>query len=173
MTPPIRLTGTPKYSIELLARTKGRRSRTRTRHAQILAESVVALTIFTPLIIFMIWAIIEVSYVYVIGIHMTEAAQLAAQALASQFQRDQAIERSQQKQAEILSNIRIPGMVQSNAQFTVESWQTRKQPRSVTVVCTYIPGEGDPPLATFPNPDLFHMAKDFQICSRATHFIMY
>lgn len=147
----------------------------RCSRAQILAESVVALSIFTPLIIFIIWGIIELSYVYIIGTHMTEAAQLAAQALGSEYQKDSSIERSPSRQNRILANIRIPGMVHTNAQFTIDgnSWQTKKQPRTVTVTCSYLPGEGDPPLPTFPNPDLFNVGKNFCITSKATYFIAY
>jgi hypothetical protein len=148
-----------------------RRSATERAAGQILVESVVALTIFAPLIIFIIWGIIEITYVYVIGTHMTEAAQLAAQALGSQYQRDQSIEHSPSRQNAILSNVRISGMVHTNAQFCIDKWQTSKQPRSVTVICSYLPGEGDPPLPAFPNPDFFNIGKDFHIASKATYFI--
>ncbi len=140
-------------------------------------EAVLSSCILMPVIILIIWAWLEIAYAYVIGINMTEAANLAARALATEYYRDPSITVSLQKQNKIFDRIRIAYMVSSNTQFTIPdgAWQVRKpflqSPQSVTVVCTYLPGEGSPALPKFPNPDPLNLREKISISSSATAFI--
>jgi len=126
--------------------------------------------IFVPFIVFIVWGVLEVAYAYVIGMNMTEAAQLAARALSDEYLKNPAIATSPQKQQAIFSRVRIPMMVSSNDQFSLsaDAWVTTKLPRSVTVCCTFLPGEGDPPLPLFPNPDILNCRKQITISSSST-----
>lgn len=161
-----------KFSRYRRALYQGRLSR-----AAVLLEAVLSSCILLPVIILIIWAWLEIAYAYVIGMNMTEAANLAARALASEYYRDPSVAVSLSKQNAILDRIRIACMVSSNSQFTIPdgAWQVRKpflqSPRSVTVVCTYIPGEGTPPLPAFPNPDPLNLRQNISISSSATAFI--
>ncbi len=130
-----------------------------------------------PVIILTIWAWLEISYAYIVGMNMTEAANLASRALAAEYFRDPTLARDLVKQNRVLSRIRIDNMVSSNVQFTIPDggWQVKKailsSPESVTVICTYLPGEGDPPLPQFPNPDPLNLREKIRITSSATAFI--
>jgi len=143
----------------------------------VLVEAVLSTCILLPIIILTIWAWIEISYAYIIGMNMTEAANLAARALAAEYYRDPTIAQDLLKQNLILSRIRIDNMVSSNAQFKIpdNGWQIKKailsSPESVTVTCTYTPGEGEPPLPNFPNPDPLNLRQKINISSSATAFV--
>lgn len=143
----------------------------------VLVEAVVSTCILLPIIILTIWAWLEISYAYIIGMNMTEAANLASRALAAEYFRDPSVARDLAKQNRVLSRIRIDNMVSSNAQFTIPEggWQIKKAifsaPESVTVICTYMPEEGDPPLPKFPNPDPLNLRSQVNISSSATAFI--
>jgi hypothetical protein len=136
----------------------------------VLAEAVLSCCIFAPILVFIIWGVLEVSYAYIIGLNMSEAAHLAARALADEFLRNPSIAKNPQAQQQILQTVRIPNMVSSNNQFSFpeNAWVLNSVPRSVTVQCTYIPGEGDPKLPAFPNPDLLHLREKVVIQSSST-----
>lgn len=156
---------------------RANQARLRRSSAAVLVEAVVSTCILLPIIILTIWAWLEISYAYIIGMNMTEAANLASRALAAEYLRDPSVARDLGKQNLILSRIRIDNMVASNAQFTIPDggWQIKKaflsSPESVTVICSYIPGEGEPPLPKFPNPDPLNLREKVKISSSATAFI--
>ncbi|MFA6212988.1 MAG: hypothetical protein WCT03_13150 [Candidatus Obscuribacterales bacterium] len=158
-------------------RLKSIKRKGRSTSAAVLVEAVVSTCILLPIIILTIWAWLEISYAYIIGMNMTEAANLASRALAAEYFRDPSVARDLAKQNRVLSRIRIDNMVASNTQFTIPDggWQIKKaifsSPESVTVICTYIPGEGDPPLPKFPNPDPLNLRDKVNISSSATAFI--
>lgn len=142
----------------------------RRKSGAVLAEAVLACCIFVPVIVVIIWAVLEVSYAYVIGLYMSEAAHLAARALSDEFLRNPKVVSSPVIQQKVFSRIRIPMMVTSNEQFSLEegAWVTKSLPRSVTVHCTYLPGVGDPPLPLFPNPDILNLRKKISIGASST-----
>ena len=144
--------------------------RSRRKKGAVLAEAVLACCIFVPIMVFIVWSVLEVSFAYVIAINMTEASHLAARALADEYLRNPTVAWDGRLQNKILSTVRIPSMVASNRQFTFPdgAWVTKSVPRSVTVACTYIPGEGDPPLPAFPNPDILQLRSKISIMSTAT-----
>lgn len=146
------------------------RLRRRRLRGGILVEAVLSCCFFLPMIVFLIWAVLEVCYAYVIGVNMTEASQLAAHALSDEFAKDPSIVQSESKQQRLLSRIRIPNMVSCNEQFTIPDggWTTKSLPRSVTVTCSYLPGAGDPCLPLFPNPDPLKLAGQISIKSTST-----
>ncbi|MBK9206619.1 MAG: pilus assembly protein [Candidatus Obscuribacter sp.] len=108
----------------------------------VLVEAVLSSCFFVPLIVFLIWGVLEVSFAYVIGVNMTEASQLAARALADEFTKNPRVAQSEQLQQQVFERIRIPNMVSCNEQFEIPAggWVTKTLPRSITVNCTYLPG---------------------------------
>ena len=145
-------------------------SKCRRKSGAVLVEAVLSCCVFVPLMVFIVWAVLEVSFAYIIATNMTEASHLAARALADEYLRNPAIAKNINAQQKILSTVRIPSMVNSNIQFTFpeNGWITQSAPRSVTVQCTYMPGEGDPPLPQFPNPDILRLRDKISIQSSAT-----
>ncbi|MBU6451127.1 MAG: hypothetical protein KGS72_05060 [Cyanobacteria bacterium REEB67] len=144
--------------------------RLRSKKGAVLAEAVLSSCIFVPVMVFIIWSVLEVSYAYIIAMNMNEASHLAARALAEEYIRNPNIDHDSGAQQRVFSTVRIPMMVASNLQFSfpADGWVTRSLPRSVTVQCTYLPGEGDPPLPLFPNPDILKLRNKLNIQSSAT-----
>jgi hypothetical protein len=67
----------------------------------VLVEAVLSSCFFVPLIVFLIWGVLEVSFAYVIGVNMTEASQLAARALADEFTKNPRVAQSEQLQQKV------------------------------------------------------------------------
>jgi uncharacterized membrane protein YgcG len=78
---------------------------------------------------------------------------------------------NQAAQQAIFYNIRIREMLSSNTQFSIPAsgWQTATDPKTVTVVVTYIPGIGQPANPPFPNPNVLNMGSAFKIAIPATY----
>lgn len=144
------------------------RSFCRRKNGAVLAESVLAVSIFVPIMVVLLWAVMEVCYAYVIGIQMTEAARVAARSLADEYLKNRSVISSSSRQNAILANIRIPMMVEDNEQFTIHSWEPKGECRTVTVSCRYIPGVGSNPLPPFPCPDFFGLGGKLEVSSLAT-----
>jgi hypothetical protein len=133
-----------------------------------LVEFGAALVIGLPLVITIIYAVLEASYLFSIRQHINQAAGLASRALAIEYGRNPKIAlapNGPEVQA-VLTNIRIPNFVQDNAQFSTPSFNPT-DPSSVTITCSYPPA-GKYGLPPFPNPDPFHLGKNFQIDATAT-----
>ena len=158
--------GMPRCRMHNCRHVSGRR---RSKGA-VLVEAVLAIAIFVPIMVVIVWAVLEVSFAYIIATNMNEASHLAARALADEFLRNPSIVHDNKTQARILSTVRIPGMVATNEQFSFPpgAWVVTSVPRSVSVQCTYLPGVGDPPLALFPNPDILNIRSHLNIQSSAT-----
>jgi hypothetical protein len=144
--------------------------RTRNRDG-VIAEAVSALAIFMPIFVIIIYVTIQATNAYVIAENMTQGAQAAARALSEEYRNHPDIATSTAKQQAIFYNIRIPNMISSNSQFTIPTngWQTATDPKTVTVVVSYLPGVGSPPNPSFPNPNLLNLEAGFRIAIPATY----
>jgi hypothetical protein len=142
----------------------------RRKRGAVLVEAVLAITVFVPIMVVVVWAVLEVSFAYIIATNMNEAAHLAARALADEYVRNPSVVHDIKAQERILSTVRIPSMVSTNQQFSLPAggFLVSSMPRSVTVQCTYLPGVGDPPLPLFPNPDILNLKGQLNIQSSAT-----
>lgn len=136
-----------------------------------LAEAVSALALLLPLIVLIIFVAIQGSNAYVIARHMNQGAQIAARSLAEEYLVNKDIENDTSAQQAIFSEIRLKDMISANSQFSIPAngWQTQNDPKTVTVVCTYIPGVGNPPNPSFPNPDILGLGSNFTISMSATY----
>lgn len=136
-----------------------------------LAEAACSFALIFPLLILVIFVTIEASYAYTIGSNMNQAASLAARALAVYYQTNPEVVTNTSQQQAIFSNIRIPNMVSGNNQFSIPSggWNLTSSPPTVTVIVQYLPGQGSPPLAPFPNPDPLNLGSAFVISVPATY----
>ncbi len=138
-----------------------------------LSEAVSSLALFIPLLVIIIMVTIQATQAYLIAKNMSRAAQIAARTLAEEYQSNSQIATDTSAQQAILDNIRIPQMVSSNQQFNIPStgWQTTVDPKTVTVVVTYIPGVGSPANPPYPNPNILNMSSLFKISADSTYRI--
>lgn len=136
-----------------------------------LAEAVSSLALLLPLIVVIVFVAIQGSNAYVIARHMNQGAQIAARSLAEEYRTNKDLDTDTNAQNAIFSQIRLKDMIASNTQFTIPSggWQTNTDPKTVTVICTYIPGAGNPALPPFPNPNILGLGASFKISMSATY----
>lgn len=138
----------------------------------VLIEATVAFFIFFPLILLVLLVSVEASQAYLINQAMTNGAYMAATGLSDYYQIDPDIATNTVLQQAVFSQIRLPNMINSNSQFSIPSgtsgWNTTSNPPTVTVVVTYLSGQGSPPLPSFPNPDPLNLGSIFKISASST-----
>lgn len=135
-----------------------------------LAETISALSIIAPIMLMMIYAVVEASQAYLIASAMNNGAALAARALADYYQTNPEVVYTNSEQQAIFSNIRINGKIADNSQFTIPAggWNLSSNPPTVTVVCSYLPGKGSPSLPPYPALDPLKLGS-FIVSSSATY----
>lgn len=146
----------------------------RKQSGMLLAEAVSILAIFLPLIILVLFVTMQASQAYVIARNMNQGALLAARELAEEYRMNPDIVTDTTATQAIFSQIRIEKMVSANEQFSIpqNGWQTQTNPKTVTVIVTYISGVGNPPNPSFPSPDFLGLGSAFRISQPATYRII-
>lgn len=136
-----------------------------------LSEAACALGLLTPVLLFVSLVVIEASRAYVIGTAMVNGAALAARSMAEYYRTNPEVAVTTSKQQAIFTNIRIPNMISSNSQFSIPAggWNLTATPPRVTVVVTYLPGQGSPALPSFPSIDPLKLGSNFVISESATY----
>jgi hypothetical protein len=146
-----------------------RRNRTNRKSGVSLVEFAAALTLGLPLVIAILYVVLEASVYFAIRTNIDVAARNAARALAIEYGKDPTIAASPSgpKVQAVLTKIRIPGFVVNNGQFNTPTFDTAVSPSSVTIVCQY-PSGGMYGLPKFPNPDPLNLGSSFKVISSAT-----
>ncbi|PWT99465.1 MAG: hypothetical protein C5B53_05340 [Candidatus Melainabacteria bacterium] len=136
-----------------------------------LVDAAVGFAAIFPFLLVVCLVMVEASYAYIINRNMQQGACLAARGLAFYYQSNPEVVTTPAEQQAIFSSVRIPGYVADNSQFSIPQggWNTAGTPPTVTVVCTYIPGKGTPPLASFPNPDPLGLGSAYRVSCPATY----
>lgn len=150
------------------------RSRKNRNRSGMLAEAVSSLALLLPVMLIIVFVAIQGSNAYVIARHMNQGAMIAARSLAEEYLVNNDIATDTAAQDAIFSEIRLKDMISDNSQFTIPNggWQTASDPKTVTVVCTYLPGVGNPANPPFPNPDILGLGGNFKISMAATYRIL-
>lgn len=130
-----------------------------------------SLATLTPVLLAATLVVIEASKVYSIGTSMMNGANLAAASLANYYHTNPAVVTDTYAQQQVFNNIRISQMIASNRQFSIPpgGWNLTANPPRVTVVCTYLPGQGTPALPAFPTVDPLKLGSKFTISESATY----
>lgn len=131
-----------------------------------LVEAAGALALLFPLVVLITYAVIEVSYAYVISSSLSAAAHQAARNLVIAYWKNSDIATSRGLQdTEVFDQIRIQNILNDSRQFEQASFQTDSNPPSVSVRVRYLGGQyGLPP---FPNPDPLKLG-NFDITATAS-----
>jgi len=143
--------------------------RTNRKSGASLVEFAAALTLGLPLVIGILYVVLEASVYFAIRTNIDIAARNAARALAIEYGKDPTIAAAPggPKVQAVLTKIRIPGFVVNNLQFNTPTFDVAIPPASVTVVCQY-PSGGAYGLPRFPNPDPLKLGSNFKVISSAT-----
>lgn len=140
-------------------------------HGGALAETVTTIAIMLPVLVIALLVIIEASRACTISNQMTQGAYLAARELAINYHNYPEVATTPALQQAIFSNVRINNYVSGNAQFQLAGagFNVAGKPSTVTVSCTYLSGQGSPPLPSFPTCDPLKLGSLYKITSTATY----
>lgn len=133
-----------------------------------MAESAASLAILLPLVVTLIFAILEISYAFFLESTMTEAARHAARDLAIAYGVNPSVTSSRTMQnSMVFDNIRITNVINNSQQFDNPVFSTTTDPATVTVRVRYLSNQYG--LPAFPNADPLHLGSNFQISATSTY----
>lgn len=116
-------------------------SRLRNRSAGTLIELAASLTLIIPIVFFVLFATVEMTFAYLITNVLGVAAQISARDLALLYPTDPTVAKTKSSQdALVFDNIRHPGVVQSSEQFDDATFDTSADPPLVSVTVHYTSG---------------------------------
>ena len=135
-----------------------------------IAETGASMAIMIPLIMVMLFVVVEATRAYTIREALAQGSRQAARELAVQYGVNPAIATSRTLQNSLVfDNIRVNNIINSSNQFSNPVWNTAAIPPTVAVTATYTSNQnGLPP---FPNPDPLHLSNSFVINASSTYRI--
>lgn len=133
-----------------------------------IAEAGASMALLLPLVIMLVFVVLEASYAYLIKTSMSQAAREAARDLAIAYGQNPAIASDRSLQDSLVfNNIRIPKMVASSQQFEDPVFDTAGNPPTVSVRVRYMGGQFG--LPQFPNPDPLNLGSGLVIDGTNTY----
>lgn len=132
-----------------------------------LVEFAVAVSLFLPLLISIIYVVLEASYMYTVKANLDVASRKAARELAIMYGTSKTNAQQPAASNPVFTNTRIPNFVANNGQFDDPTFVTAPAPGTVTVTIHY-PTNGAYGLPPFPNPDPLHIGSSFDLTSTST-----
>ncbi len=132
-----------------------------------LVEFAVALSLFLPLLISIIYIVLEASFMYTIKANLDVASRKAARELAIMYGTNKTNAQQPKASNPVYTNTRIPNFVVDNNQFDDPTFSTAVPPGTVTVTVHY-PTGGAFGLPPFPNPDPLNIGSSFDLTSTST-----
>lgn len=144
------------------------RTRTRGSSGIGLAESTASLSLLLPVIITLVFVILEISMSFFIQSTLSEAARQAARDLAIAYGVAPSVTSSRTMQnTMVFDNIRIANVVNSSEQFDDPVFSTATDPATVTVNIRYASNQYG--LPAFPSTDPLHLGSDYLISASCTY----
>jgi Flp pilus assembly protein TadG len=131
-------------------------------------ETAASLVVMLPLLVMIMFVVLEASHAYLIKESLAQGAREAARALAIAYgQNSQIANNRPLEDAQVLSGITIPNIINASAQFSDPVWTTTGSLPEVMVTVTYTSNQnGLPP---FPNPDPLHLGSNFTLNATSTY----
>lgn len=138
------------------------------KNGSTLAETAAAMVVLLPVVVCLIFVVLEASQAYLIQQSLDQAAREAARNLAVQYGQNNSIAASRITQDTLVfDGIRIHNVVNASSQFEDPTWDTSGSPPTVSVKVDYTSGKNG--LPTFPNPDPLHLGSHFQLSGSSTY----
>jgi hypothetical protein len=132
-----------------------------------IAEFAVVLSLFVPLMLTIVYAVLQASNLYMIKANLDVACRKASRELAILYNTNQAQATAPAGSNTVFTNTRIPNFVVNNGQFDNPQFVTNLKPGTVTVTIHY-PTQGGFGLPPFPNPDVLNLGGGFDLNSQQT-----
>lgn len=130
-------------------------------------EFAVVLSLFLPLMLTIVYVVLQASNLYMIKANLDVASRKASRELAILYNTNQAQASAPAASNTVYTNTRIPNFVVANGQFDDPQFVTNPKPGTVTVRIHY-PTQGGFGLPPFPNPDILKLGSAFDLSSQAT-----
>lgn len=132
-----------------------------------IAETAAAMVLLLPLLICIMFVVLEASKAYMIKESLSQGARQAARDLSVTYGNDASIANNPvMEDVRVYSNIRMTGVIASSNQFQ-STWDTASSPPTVTTTVQYTSGRNGLPV--FPNPDPLHLGRMFQLSATSTY----
>ncbi|HEY9870146.1 MAG TPA: TadE/TadG family type IV pilus assembly protein, partial [Candidatus Obscuribacterales bacterium] len=127
-----------------------------------IVEAAASLSLLLPLMMVIVFVVLEVSDAYLIKTSLSQGARRAARDLAVAYGQNPAVATSRSLQnAMVLDNVRIHNMINDSRQFDDPIFDTNATPHTVHVTVRYASNQyGLPP---FPYPDPLNLGSRFAI----------
>lgn len=146
-------------------RTRQKRANPR---AAALAEAAASLALLIPLVVVMIFTIMEVSYAYFLKSSLAECARRAARDMSIAYGVAPLIVSSRATQdLMVYNNIRLTNVLNDSRQFDDAAFSVSTDPATVTITVHYLSNKYG--LPTFPYPDPLNLGINFQISATSTY----
>jgi hypothetical protein len=140
----------------------------RSNHGFSIAETAASMTLLIPLIVLILFVILEAGYSLFLKSMLTEAARQGSRNLAISYgQNPQIKDNRGLADALVFEHIRIASVINANAQFEDPVWNNTVQPYTVTVTAKYASGQYG--LRQFPYPDVLKLGSKFVMQARSTY----
>ena len=141
---------------------------TRNQKGASIAETAASLVIFLPILIAVLFVVLEASQAYLIKEGLSQGAREAARNLAVQYGQNSQIQFNRSMQdTMVFDNIQIHDIINSSTQFDDPVWNTNAIPPTVQVTVHYTSGQNG--LPTFPNPDPLNLGNHFALDAVSTY----
>ncbi len=143
-------------------------SRQRKMGGATLAETAASFVIMIPLIMTVLFVVLECSQAFLIKESLAQGARQAARDLAVVYGKNPAVASDRSLQdAMVFNNIRVTNIINASAQFATPTFNTAGLPPTVTVTVSYTSGQNGLPV--FPNPDPLRLGNSFQLNATSTY----
>ena len=133
-----------------------------------IVEAAASLALLFPLVMLIVFVVLEASYAYLIRTSLSQAAQQAARELSVVYGQDPTIstDRSQQD-SQVFNTIRITNIINNSQQFDNPLFDTTGNPPTVSVTVRYLSNQYG--LPAFPSPDPLQLGNKYQITATSTY----
>ena len=134
-----------------------------------MVEWVAGAVLFIPLLICIIFVVLEISRAYSIKVALDAASKRAARQLAIDYGVDPINNITNAHQQAVFTTVRIPTFVMDNTQFSAAAYALGPVPPTVSVTVSYPAAGIAGVLPPFPDPDPLNIRSTIQINSIATY----
>ena len=144
------------------------KSKQRRSKGAVLAEFAAVMALMFPVLMLILFVVLEMAQAYLIKDALSQAARQAARDLAIVYGQDPTIQFSRANQdSTVFSKIQIPNVVNSAVQFSNPVWNSAASPPTVSVSVSYTSGKNGLPV--FPNPDPLSLGSSFSLSGSSTY----
>lgn len=133
-----------------------------------IAEAAGALGLLLPLVVTMVFVVLEVSYAYFLKSSLSECARRAARDMSIAYGVSPLVANNRSTQdLMVYNNIRLQNVLNNSAQFDDAVFDLSEEPATYTVTVRYLSNQYG--LPAFPYPDPLQLGSNYKISATSTY----